>query len=299
MKFSEKIVYHLLCTGGRAVGALPLRMQYGLADFISFVLYRIVRYRVDVARINLKNSFPDKTDAERLEIEKKFYKHLGDVFLESFTMISLSEKAIRERFFYHDTSPVTRASADRPMIAAMAHFALWEYSINYSLYTPHPVLAVYAPLISKPFDAYYFKARSRFGVIPVAMQSAGREILKRRKENCIVALIADQYPAGQEDNQWFDFLGQKTRFFKGIEYFATKFGMSVEYMSINKARRGYYEIDFRTVYDGVEELPEGEITKRYIANLEQDIYQNPHLWMWTHKRWKKYPDGTCPYPAKK
>ena len=31
---------------------------------------------------------------------------------------------------------------------------------------------------------------------------------------------------------------------------------------------------------------EGEITKAYARELEQNIQEQPHLWLWTHNRWK-------------
>ena len=41
---------------------------------------------------NLQIAFPEKTEAERTVISRKFYRHLTDTFIETIKMISLSEK---------------------------------------------------------------------------------------------------------------------------------------------------------------------------------------------------------------
>jgi KDO2-lipid IV(A) lauroyltransferase len=46
------------------------------------VMYHIGKYRRKVVRGNLLRSFPEKTDAERLQIERKFYRYLSDYMLE-------------------------------------------------------------------------------------------------------------------------------------------------------------------------------------------------------------------------
>ena len=37
---------------------------------------------------------------------------------------------------------------------------------------------------------------------------------------------------------------------------------------------------------GEEEVAELEITERYIRVLEREICAAPHLWLWSHRRWK-------------
>ncbi|MBC7125137.1 MAG: acetyltransferase, partial [Bacteroidales bacterium] len=57
---------------------MPLRWLYGISDIMYLIIYKIIGYRVDVVKKNLKNSFPKKTESELLEIERKFYRHFCD-----------------------------------------------------------------------------------------------------------------------------------------------------------------------------------------------------------------------------
>ena len=57
---------------------------YIFSDFLYLVLYYFPSYRRKVVETNLKNSFPEKTEEELKSIEKKFYRHLADIMVETF-----------------------------------------------------------------------------------------------------------------------------------------------------------------------------------------------------------------------
>lgn len=285
MKLTYYIVYPLSCL----IGWLPYKVQFLLSDVIRWVLRYVVRYRLDVVRENLKNSFPEKSEQELREIEKRFYNHLADVFLETMSVSSVSKRAIKRRMEFVNLEGIERQTEGVSWIAAMAHYGSWEYAVNYSLFTKHDaVLAVYRPLSDKGFDMYFHKVRSRFGAQTVAMNDIAREIIRcqRMQSHVAVALIADQTPPRNETHPWFVFLNQKTQFFMGTEKIALKLGLPVAFLHIDKVKRGYYKAWFEVIYDGKEQVEEYEITRRYITKLEEMIRQRPELWMWSHKRWK-------------
>ena len=62
---------------------LPLKILYLFSDFLYLLLYYFPGYRRDVVRTNLKNSFPEKSELEIKIIERGFYRHLADLFVES------------------------------------------------------------------------------------------------------------------------------------------------------------------------------------------------------------------------
>lgn len=264
-------------------------MQFLLSDIMRWILHRVVRYRVDVVRANLRDSFPEKSEDELYEIENNFYKHLADVFLETVSMASVSHSEILRRMEFTNTDEIEAATEGRTWLSAMAHYGSWEYTINYALQTRHDaVLAVYHPLASKGFDRYYYKTRSRFGAIPVPMKDIPREIIRRQERSSpvAVALIADQTPPRPLIQNWTMFLGRETPFFTGTEKLALKFGLPVAFLHVDKVKRGYYKARFELIYDGSEQVPEHEITRRYAAKLEEMIRRRPELWMWSHRRWK-------------
>lgn len=271
------------------MGWLPYKVQFLLSDIIRWILRYVVGYRLKVVRENLRNSFPNATQEELNAIEKRFYNHLADVFLEIISVASVTKKQIKRRIEFTNLDEIERQTQGVSFICAMAHYGSWEYAISYALHTKHEeVLGVYRPLSEKGFDKYFQKVRSRFGLRTVAMDDIIREAIKCKNQNhpVAIALIADQTPPRNRLHPWFDFLNQKTQFFMGTEKMAVRLGFPVAFLHIDKVKRGYYKAHFEIIYDGKEKVEEYEVTRRYVAKLEQMIRERPELWMWSHRRWK-------------
>lgn len=88
----SRLVYWLVYSGMWLFSALPFSVLYLFSDFNYFWMYRVGRYRRKVVRRNLKNSFPEKSDAERLRIERKFFRYLSDYMLEDLKLLHMSER---------------------------------------------------------------------------------------------------------------------------------------------------------------------------------------------------------------
>lgn len=297
MKFWARVRYWLLLNSCRAAGALPTWVLYHFfQDLLYFAIYKVARYRLKVVRGNLRNSFPEKTPEQLHEIERRFYRHLSEVVVDTVDLVNISRRELEERIHFTNVDEVEAQMQGKDWIAALAHFGCWEYFGAYQLHTASQVIGVYRPLHEKAFDEYYKYMRSRFGLRPVAMHCLLRNIVQNKKNGCrqILGLIADQTPPEPEINHWFDFLHQPTAFFMGVEKLSLKFGMPVYVMSLSKVSRAHYEVSFHPIYDGVEPVQEFEITKRYAAELEKMIRCSPELWMWSHRRWKHKPVPAAP-----
>ncbi|MFI3267232.1 MAG: lysophospholipid acyltransferase family protein [Rikenellaceae bacterium] len=278
------------------IGKLPQFLQFALGDFVFVIIYYLIGYRKKVVRENLVNSFPQKTAKELRIIEKKFYRQLSDIMIESLAMVSMSEKQIRKRMVFENPELLNSITPNRAVMTAMAHFGTWEYTVSSGLYLDAPVLAVYHPLSNKTVDEFYKKMRSRFGVQPVSMALTSKEIIRniRAKTYPAVALIADQTPPIVLIKNWIPFLNQPTAFFPGMERLAVSLHTAVVFAHITKPKRGYYRCRFELLYDGEQKLEEFELTKLYAEKLENMITENPHLWLWSHRRWKLKPGDKIP-----
>lgn len=292
--FGQKAGYRALYLLCRMVGYLPeWFLYYGLAEILYFLLYYVARYRVKVTRANLHNSFPEKSGKELREIERKFYRHLGEIFIDTIDLTGISRKRMRRRMVIEAEEEHRRRVAGRDWIAALAHYGSWEYFMVYALgdEKDRETVGVYKTLHSKPMDMLYRRMRSRMNMTPVSMSVFLRHVVRNRKEGIRmgIGLIADQSPPWFYWDKWYEFLGQPTHFYDGLETIALRFGMPVYFMHIEKTRRAHYRGRFECIYDGSEEVQEGEITERYAARLEDMIRNRPELWLWSHKRWKHMP----------
>jgi len=267
---------------------LPFRVLYLLADFLYLVLYHVIKYRRTVVMVNLKNSFPEKTSEELRSIEKKFYKNLVDIMVETLKMASMSESSIQKRLnitnkeliqnFYHQ---------GRPVMIVTAHYGNWEWGtpIISSLY-PDPCLVVYKPISDKNFEGILNGWRSRFGAIMVPMKSTLRALLACKSDTFCLALVGDQTPVRSETQYFTNFLNQRTAIFLGIEKIAIKMNIPVVYAHLDRVKRGFYECHLTTLFENPKETNEHQITEAHTRFLEQIIIKKPEMWLWSHKRWK-------------
>src|ERR1700742_2301304 len=79
------------------ISLLPFWLLYLFSDLLYIIIYYILRYRLNVVRENLRNSFPEKTDTERKAIEKNYYHYLGDLIVEVIKLFTISEKQLKKR----------------------------------------------------------------------------------------------------------------------------------------------------------------------------------------------------------
>ena len=94
----------------KVIGLLPDCILYHtLGPLIYFVLYKVVRYRRSVVRTNLSNSFPEKTTDELRHIERRFYRHLAEVFVDTIKLATISRKEILDRMVYRDVDKMEEA----------------------------------------------------------------------------------------------------------------------------------------------------------------------------------------------
>lgn len=299
MNIGSQIGYWILLNSCRAVGALPDWFLYHpLQDFIYFIVYKVVKYRRTVVRINLRNSFPDYTPEQRLEIERRFYRHLSEIFVDTIDLVGISHKDVMERITFDDIDKHEAEVEGTDWIAALAHYGSWEYFASYQLYADsHDIAGVYRPLHNLVFDKFFKSFRIRAGSVVVPMSMLMRFMLNRRADadsrNVVLGLIADQVPPNFHQPHQFTFMNQPTAFFMGVEKMALRFNMPVYFVDIVKTERAHYRLDFEMLYDGVEQVEEYEITRRYVERLERMIREVPELWLWSHRRWKHNHESQC------
>ena len=58
----------------------PFWLMYLKSDVAAFLMYSVFGYRKKVVQRNLERSFPQKDTKELKAIQKRFYRHLTDVF---------------------------------------------------------------------------------------------------------------------------------------------------------------------------------------------------------------------------
>lgn len=293
LNVAQRLWLACLWQAARLFAMMPYWFKYYVVENLLYVLLcHVVRYRMQVVRRNLRNSFPEK-DARELEtIRRRFYRTLAEIFVDTINMAHMSEEKARTVLTVKGLDAHRAAVHGRDWIALSAHYGCWEYSSYWGLYERSQMLvAVYHPLRSVVMEELYQRLRNSDCAMTVPMKDCLRFYLRNRErgvdgKNFVMGLIADQNPPKRPDSHWFRFLNQDTIFFDGGEKLALRCGLPVYFVRMRRVQRGRYEMSFEQIYDGEEQVPAYEITERYVRRLEAMIREQPELWMWSHRRWK-------------
>ncbi len=286
------IGYYLLLSCSWLVSLLPLRVLYVLSDVSYFIVRYVVRYRRQVVRRNLAEAFPEKSEEERLDIERRFYHLLCDYFVENIKVTSMSRREMLRRMVFKNTEWVEKQYAEGRQFGfcMVGHYGNWEWMASMQYWLPTPrVCQIYHRLRNHVVDRYFMRNRGRYGGESIKMSKTLRRLVEiyRSGDKIMVGAIADQQPKWNAIHHFTPFLHHDTAVFTGTEVMAKKFNSFLCYGRISRPRRGYYEFEFLPITDSPSDFPDFELTDRYMQLLEQDIRREPYLWLWTHKRWTR------------
>lgn len=266
---------------------LPWFVMYGISDFLTFLVFNVIKYRKDVVMNNLAIAFPEKTHAEREKIAKDFYRLLMDTLVETIKLISMSPQAVMKKFT--GDADVINQLADKGrnvQIMAMHNFN-WEIvNLNVARQFRYPFIGVYMPIKNEFFEKLLRKMRTRNGTILVRATNFKEDFQPYLNTHHIMALVADQNPGNPEHAYWFPFFGKLTPFVKGAERGARLHGSAVIFGHFYPIRRGHYTFSYKHVCDNVNDLPEGELMRQYVEYVEDSIRKQPANYLWSHRRWK-------------
>jgi KDO2-lipid IV(A) lauroyltransferase len=237
---------------------------------------------------NLRSAFKQKSEKELLRIAGDFYRNFTDNFIETLKLLSANGKFIRKHFVVENPEVYEQFfSQDKRCQVYLGHVFNWELaSVAVPFYTKYPVLVVYMPVKNYLFDRLLQGLRSRTGAILLPATDMRRAMLPYRDMRYMMALVADQSPGNPANAYWLNLFGRPTPLIRGPERGARAGDIPVAFAEIFKVKRGYYRARIALGAEKPSELPEGELTRRYVSFLEESIGRNPSMWLWSHRRWK-------------
>ncbi|MCH5182032.1 MAG: lysophospholipid acyltransferase family protein [Prevotellaceae bacterium] len=273
----------------RLVSRLPLGVLYALSTLACPVVRHVAGYRRGVVRRNIDSALPELTRRERRRVERRFYAWFCDYAVETLRLCSMSEAEMRRRLTVEGLEAVEAALRIRPFVFIyLGHYCNWEWISSLPLHTGARCAQLYKPLRGKLFDDFFQELRTRFGSENIAKSDALRRIVALRREGrpVLVGFISDQSPKSESTHLWVDFLHHDTAAFTGTERIGRKVGAAVFFADVSRPARGRYHLRFVPMAADASAVPEHELTRDYMARLEKMIRREPHLWLWSHNRWK-------------
>jgi KDO2-lipid IV(A) lauroyltransferase len=266
---------------------LPWRVLYIISDGIYLILYYVIGYRKDVVKNNLLIAFPEKTEAERTQIMKNFYKGFVDTFIETIKLFSISGEELNKRFVCNFEVVNDLYKTGKKVQLHSGHFFNWEFAnLAYSHNLVYTLLTVYMPIKNKIFNRLFIYMRKRFGAELLPATEFSKKFIGYAKQQYCLALVADQNPGGPDNAYWTKFFGKMTPIVKGPERGAKVADTAIVMCNFYKVKRGYYKSELKLLTTEPQAWPQGEITKQMIAFIEDTVRKHPSNYLWSHRRWK-------------
>jgi KDO2-lipid IV(A) lauroyltransferase len=283
------IIYLLVYPFLWCISMLPFKALYLFSDFIYLIVYYVIGYRKKTVRENLALALPHLSYQERLDIEKKSFRHLCDMFLEMIKTMTISKKEISKRFTFTNLEVYKKLEAKEKSISMMmAHYASYEWAISLNANVTYSGFAIYKKIANPYFDKLVRNIRSRFKATLITTKETIPLIIKNKMSNelSIFGFASDQSPKVESAFHWQKFMGIEVPVHTGAEMLSKKYDMNIIFLKVKKVNRGYYEASFEILSENVNEVPNYEITDKFLKLVEQQIYEAPEYYLWTHKRWK-------------
>ncbi len=283
------LVYILVYPFLWLISILPFRLLYAFSDFVYLFVFRIFGYRKKTVKENLRLVFPDKSKEEINRITKVFYHHLCDMIVESIKSMTISEAEMKKRFIFTNIDVIKAIEEQNKSIILMcAHYGSWEWIFILQTYVKYRGNAVYKRLANKYFDRLVKRIRAKYNSYLITTKETVPTLidLKRKGVLTINGFVSDQSPKPSKAFHWNEFMGLKVPVYTGAEMLAKKLDMAVVFFKVKKLKRGYYETTFETITLNPKEYKDYEITDIFLKLVEQQIYEAPEYYLWTHKRWK-------------
>lgn len=280
---------------------LPLRCLYGIGSVFSWFAAKVFHYREGVVMTNLARSFPELPYWDLESIADAYYRHMGDIIAETIWFGGSDYDRIRKQRICTIANPevLNEAFESSPGVVILnSHCGNWEIMGGFCVYNyderhPNPYVeddmyVVYKKQNSGVMDEVLKRNRINCKRDYQGMLEASqilRSALKNKGKKSIYICNSDQHPYV---GRFFlgNFMNQPTYAMKGVVGVAHKMNMSVLFMRMVHKARGSYEISFVKLCDDASGHDPEEVVRMYYRELEKEIRETPHNWLWSHKRWK-------------
>jgi KDO2-lipid IV(A) lauroyltransferase len=152
--------------------------------------------------------------------------------------------------------------------------------------TAIPTYAIYMPINNTAMERLFLKIRERYGTTFIKATE-----FKEKKEaifskRFVFFLAADQNPGNPSAAYWQNYFGRPAPFITGPEMGGIKNDAAIVFVRSRIIKRGHYTLECTLYTENAASTSPGEITGAFRNFLEKIIREEPHNYLWTHRRWK-------------
>jgi KDO2-lipid IV(A) lauroyltransferase len=274
----------------RLISMLPLRWIQAIGAGIGLLVYRLVASRRRVARINIKQAYPDYSEEQIRELNIASFKSLGISVFEIAQAWWSNRDYLRSVCEVEGRQHLDQALAKgKGVILLTGHFTTLEIgAMLIGLFTT--LNGVYKKAHNPMFNAFMAHYRSTYGEELIENKNV-RALIRGLRKGRATWFAPDQDFA-EQDIVFTPFLGGIASTLTATARMAEMTGAAVVPfypLRLDKGK-GYRLV----ILPALEDFPSDDIetdSARVNKAIEYMVYANPEQYGWVHKRFKTQPPG--------
>lgn len=293
IKTKRYYAYYLACVARFFIGILPLKFALGLGEVVGRIVFAIAKKERKNALINLRNSFPKKSDAEIERIAKAVFTNLCKNVIEWMGSYKLNKRNIdfwvKDEGFEKVRQVLLKGKGG---IMLASHFGNWELISIYFLLKDCPGTVIARRIYFDRYDKFINRVRTSKGVGVIYRDESPKKILRVLKNGGLIGILADQ-DVDSVDGVFVDFFGKPAYTPKAPVAFSLASGAPLIPCFMIREKNRYRLIVEDPIVPIQRSTKEETIqynTERWSRLIESYIRKYPEQWVWLHKRWKTRPD---------
>lgn len=271
---------------------LPFCWQMWMGKRLGRVLYYVLCTRRYVAQRNIELCFPELNQVERDRLVKKHFESNGVTLFETGMAWFMPYWRLRKRFVIKGEDHWRAIQAQNKGALIMAvHFNTLEIT-NVAINRLFNMSMSYRPHNNPAYDFVQRHGRERHNPNSEAVnRNDVRGMVKAMKSGGWLWYAADQ-DYGPKVSEFIPWFGIDAAMVSAPPRLAAMAGVPIVGISYRRlADYSGYEIEFMPAF---EQIPSGDNQADLIAlnqHYEQCIRNNPHEYLWVHRRFKTRPQG--------
>jgi KDO2-lipid IV(A) lauroyltransferase len=279
-----------------AIGALPRSAARAVGAVIGGLLFHVLGRLRRTGLDNLRRSFPEKSEAERVDILRGVYRSLGWQ-LGEFCKMRGYTAAQASTFIRYDGLEHYLAARDkgRGVLVLTGHLGAWELSSYYHSLMGYPMSMVIRRLDNPLVDAFVNDLRCLHGNRVIHKDDFARGLLAAMHQGDTVGILMDTNMTPPQ-GVFVPYFGVLACTATALARVALKSGAAVlpGFLLWEESEQRYIlrfgpELELVRSGDAAHDVLAN--TALFTATIESYVRRYPEQWLWVHRRWKTRPEG--------
>ena len=267
---------------------LPLPVLRGLGWVLGRVLFVLGRERREVALINLRLCFPEKTEAEREVLARKHFVVFSRAVLDRTLGWWASKERIERIVRISGVENLTDPEG-KPVILLSPHFVGLDAGAS-RISMCVVGCSVYSNQTNPVLNKLLYDGRKRFNdTLLLSRQDGMRRIIKALKDGYPFYYLPDM-DFGPRDSIFVPFFGIQTATIPAVSRLVRMTGAKVVACITRQVPDGY-EVEVMPAWENFPGESVEADTAYVNRFIESQVLRMPEQYFWLHKRFKTRPAG--------